>query len=192
MYMTRYKYYFKKPKSEITKDILKFLLISGMICIAATSPYFGVNIVRGIKRMRRYKRKKVYDAFYKLRKSEHIQTKTKGGQIYISLTKKGKSMAGWLQIDELKIKKPKKWDKKWRLVAFDISQLKRIYREALRGKLKELGFHQLQKSVWIHPFNCKDEINLLIDFFGFSKEEIRLVLADNIGDDRELKELFKL
>ena len=190
--MTKYKYYFKKPKSEITKDVFKALLISGMICIAATSPYFGTNLIKGFKRLKEYNKKKVYNTFYKLRKNGHIRIKSQKGQIYISLTKKGKNMAGWLQIDNLKIKRPKKWDRKWKLVAFDISQPKAIYREALRGKLKELGFHQLQKSIWIHAFNCKDEINLLIDFFGFSKEEVRLIIADSIGDDRELKELFKV
>jgi len=190
--MSKYKYYFKKPKSEITKDIFKILLISGAICIAATSPYFGLNLIKGFKRLKKYKKKRVYDTFYKLRKNGHIQMKSRGGQIYISLTDKGKRMAGWLQIDALKIKKPKKWDRKWRLVAFDISQLRMIYREALRGKLKELGFRQVQKSVWIHPFNCRDEINLLRDFFGFSQDEVRLIIADNIERDKEYKEIFKL
>ena len=101
-------------------------------------------------------------------------------------------MAGWMQIDDLKIKKPKKWDKKWRLVAFDISQSKKIYREAFRGKLKDLGFISFQKSIWISPYNCKDEINLLIDFFDFSNNEIRLIVADHVSDDRKFRKLFKI
>lgn len=190
--MTKYKYYFKKPKSEITKDIFKFLLISGLVCIAATSPYFGVNLVQGIKNMKKYKRKRVYDTFYKLKKNGYIQTRNKGGQIYISLTEKGKRRAGWMQIDDLKIEKPKTWDKKWRIVMFDIIELKRTHREAFRGKLKELGFKPLQKSVWINPFECKDEISLLRDFFGLIEKDIRLVIANNIEKDKELKEMFKL
>jgi len=75
---------------------------------------------------------------------------------------------------------------------FDVAQLKRTYREALRGKLKELGFYQLQKSVWVHPFNCKAEIELLKDFFGFSEKEMRLMIVENIGNDKELKKLFIL
>jgi DNA-binding transcriptional regulator PaaX len=116
----------------------------------------------------------------------------KGGQIYIRLTEKGKKMAGWLQIDALKIKRPKKWDGKWRLVIFDISQLKKFYREAFRGKLKELGFYPLQKSVWIFPFDCKDEIELLRDFFGLSQNEMRLITAQDIGPDDWLKNKFKI
>ena len=97
-----------------------------------------------------------------------------------------------MQIDSLKIKKPKKWDKKWRVVVFDIVELKKIRREAFRGKLKELGFRPLQKSVWVHPFNCKDEIALLRRFFGLSENDIRLITANKIEKDKELKSLFKL
>jgi DNA-binding transcriptional regulator PaaX len=97
--------------------------------------------------MKKISQKKVSDAFYQLRKRGLIRFENKGGQIYIYLTEKGKKFAGILQIDELKIKNSKKWDKKWRILIFDIAQLKRIYREAFRGKLKELGFYQLQKSV---------------------------------------------
>ena len=190
--MSKYKYYFKKPKSEITKDILKALLISGMVCIAATSPYFGVNIVRGIKRMKNYKRKRIYDAFYNLRKSGRINMKNRSGQIYVSLTKKGKAMAGWMQIDDLKIAKPEKWDKKWRIVAFDIVEFKKLHREAFRGKLKELGFQPIQKSVWICPYDCKDEIDLLRDFFGLSETDLRLIVTDSLGEDKEFKKNFKL
>ena len=96
------------------------------------------------------------------------------------------------QIDDLKIKKPKKWDRKWRVLIFDIAQLKKIYREALRGKLKVLGFYQLQKSVWVHPFDCKAEIKMLKDFFGLSDREIRLIVAENIGEYGEIKKFFKM
>lgn len=97
-----------------------------------------------------------------------------------------------MQIDSLKIKKPRKWDGKWRLVFFDISNLKRIYREAFRGKLKELGFYQLQKSVWVHAFNCQAEIELLKDFFALSDKELRFIITDNIGSDEDFKKFFRI
>jgi len=101
-------------------------------------------------------------------------------------------MAGFLQIDDLKIKRPKKWDGKWRVLIFDIAQLKKLYREALRGKLKELGFYQLQKSVWVCPFDCRAEVEILKDFFGLKDNELRLILAIDIENDTFLKKHFKL
>ncbi len=190
--MSKYKYYFAKPRSEITKDILKWLAISGAICIAATSPYFGINLIRSFKNKKKYKQKNVYDAFYNLKRRGYIDIKSRNHQIYISLTKEGRKKAGRFQIDSLEINKPKKWDRKWRIVIFDIAQLKNLQRNAFRGKLKELGFFPLQKSVWIHPYPCKDEIELLREFFGLSQKEIRLITAENIENDKFLKKIFKL
>jgi len=194
MKIGKYKYYFRKPKSEIVKDILYGLLTVGAITIAASSPSFGWNlwkaILKGKIKSNDFK-KKAYNAFQVLLKRGEIKIEKKGKQIYISLTEKGKARAGWLQINDLKIKKPKKWDRKWRIVIFDISQLKKIYREAFRGKLKELGFYPLQKSVWVHPFDCEAEIELLREFFGFSEEELRLIVAENIGNTKEFKKFFE-
>jgi len=190
--MSKYKYYFRKPKSEITKDILKWLVTSGMIYVAASSPYFVISLMRNSKRWKRYKRKNIYNAFYRLQKNGCINIREKDHQFYVSLTPKGKKKANWLQIDSLEIKRPKKWDKKWRILMFDISELKKFHRELLRGKLKELGFYQLQKSVWLIPFDCRDELGLLKDFFGFSEKEVRMIIAENIGSDSKFKKIFRI
>lgn len=192
MGLKKYKYYFKKPKSEISKDVLTGLLIAGVICIAGSSPYFIRNLLKNYKKWKKYPKRKVYDTFYNFKRSGLIEIKKEGHQIYISLTKEGKKKAGMLQIDSLKIKRPKKWDGKWRIIIFDIAQLKKIYREALRGKLKELGFRPLQKSVWVYPFDCQAEIEVLKDFFGLSEKEVRLIVAEDIGKDNELRQFFKL
>jgi len=191
----KYKYYFRKPKSEIVKDLLHWLFVAGCICFAATSPYFFINLLKAFKRWRKskkYNRRKVYDAFHQLRKKGAIKIERKEHQVYIRLTEEGKKLAGCLQIDALKIKRPKKWDKKWRIIIFDISELKRLYRDAFRGKLKELGFYPLQKSVWICPFDCRDEIELLREFFGLKEKELRLIVAENIGKDDWLRKIFKI
>jgi DNA-binding transcriptional regulator PaaX len=190
--MTKYKYYLRKPKSEIVKDLLCGLATAGAICIAASSPYFGINLLRGIKGWGKYKKRNVTNNLSRLRKLGCIEVKMASGQIYINLTERGKKLANWMQIDALKITKPKKWDKKWRLVIFDISQLKKFYREIFRGKLKELGFCQLQKSVWVHPFNCEDEIQLLRDFCNLTEKEIRIIVSENIGSDKELRNHFEV
>jgi len=192
MSFKKYKYYFKKPRSAIVKDIFRWLMIAGAVSIAATSPYFLRNLFIYNKRLKRYPNKKISDTFYNLKRQKLIKIQSKNHQIYISLTKEGKNKAGWLQIDNLKIAKPKKWDKKWRVVIFDIAQLKKLHREAFRGKLKELGFYPLQKSVWIHPFDCRDEIELLKDFFGLLEKELRLIIAEDVGNDNKLKEIFKI
>lgn len=190
--MSKYKYYFRKPKSEITKDILRGLLITGLIAVAATSPYFVSNLMRAMKKNKRYERKKLYDTFYKLRKRGCIKFEKRNHQIYMSLTDEGRKKAGIYQINDLKIKKPGKWDGKWRIILFDISEKKKIKREAFRGKLKELGFYPFQKSAWIHPYDCRDEVDLLKTFFGLNEQELRLIIAQDIGGNGFLRNKFKV
>lgn len=183
---------FKKSRSEIVKDIFNTLILGGAIAVAATSPYFLVNLLRGYQRWKKYQKKKVYDAFSCLRRAGYIKIEKRNHQIYIFLTEKGKKKAGRFQIDNLRIKKAKNWDGKWRLILFDVAELKKIHREALRGKLKELGFYPLQKSVWVTPFECQKEIDLLREFFGLSQNELRLVVSGEIGPNESPRQFFKI
>jgi len=190
--MSKYKYYFRKPRSEIAKDLLKWLFISGGIYLSAGSPHFYQNLQRDYKKWRKYKKKQLHNVFYNFQKNGYIEIDWQGKQMYMSLTKEGKKKANWLQVDELKIKKPRKWDKRWRIVMFDVSEKNKFKREVFRGKLKELDFYELQKSVWITPFNCLDEINLLKDFLNFSDKEVRMIIATEIGEEESLKKKFKI
>ena len=189
--MTKYKYYFKKPKSEIVNDILLWLFIAGAISIAATSPYFGINAWRAFRK-KKYPKRKFSDTFTRLQRKKVIFVEKRGHEVRVSLTPEGRKLAGYMQIDSLKIKRPAKWDKKWRLVLFDIAQLKLIHRNAFRTKLKELGFVLFQKSVWLHAFDCQDEIELLKDFFGLSDNEVCLITAEKIPNEEKFKKYFAI
>lgn len=190
--MTQYKYYFKKPKEQIAKDILIALAASGVIVVAATSPFFLANLLRALKREKHYQHGSAYSAFYRLKKEGCFHIKKKNRQMYISLTEKGRKKAGRFQINHLAIKKPKRWDSKWRIIFFDVEEKHRSKREALRGFLKQLNLYQIQKSVWIHPYDCRDEVSLLRDFFGLTYRELRLIVSDDIGDDKEIRTYFNL
>jgi len=190
---------FQKNKKEIAKIIIKTLLITGGIAVASTSPFFMSRLLPKIikyakyrMKQKAYEKKRFYNAFYKLRKQGYVKMEYRGKQLYISLTKEGRKWAGKYQIDDLKIKKPRKWDKKWRLLIFDIKDKQKVKREALRGKLKELGFYQLQKSVWICPYEFHKEADILRSFFGFNQEEMNIITASNIENDRKAKIFFNI
>lgn len=190
--MSKYKYYFRKPRSEIVKDIFYWLTVAGAVSIAATSPYFVPNAIKAYNNFKKYPKLKVSDTFSKLRRRGLIEIERKGAQIFIRLTAEGRKRAGIYQINNLSIRKPQKWDRKWRLVIFDIAELKKVHREAFRGKIKELGFLPIQRSVWIQPFPCGDEIALLRDFFGLDKKDVQIILAEKIENEENLKKAFNL
>ncbi|HCX28109.1 MAG TPA: hypothetical protein DHI91_03145, partial [Candidatus Portnoybacteria bacterium] len=65
------------------------------------------------------------------------------------------------------------------MVLFDIPERQKPARDALRSKLKRLGFFEFQKSIFVHPFSCKDEIEFLIEFFQI-KSYVRYGLLERI------------
>lgn len=185
----------RKTKS-ITKEILKYLLWIGIFYFAASSPYFCYKIwkdlLRGKYSKKRFTKKRISNSFNYLKKRRLIEIQRNGSDIKIFLTKEGEKLAKKYQIDSLKIENPKKWDKKWRVVIFDIAQIKRTIRDIFRRKLKELGFYCLQRSVWVYPYPCEKEIKILRDFLGVENRSIKLIIAESVEDDKFLKEFFKL
>jgi len=107
------------------------------------------------------------------------------------LTKKGEQKVLKYKIDELKITEPKRWDKKWRLVIFDIPNSKKPAREVFRELLKRLGFVQLQKSVFLQPFPCEDEIEFLRLNFGISKF-VQTIIISKLENEEFYKQKFNL
>ncbi|MCK5416097.1 hypothetical protein KAI92_01565 [Candidatus Parcubacteria bacterium] len=107
------------------------------------------------------------------------------------LTKDGMRIANKLNFRNIKIKKPVNWDKKWRVVMFDVSEKNRFARDSLRGMLKRLKFVELQKSVFVYPYECEKEINMLIQFFGINSS-VKFLEANYINNQNDLKKIFKL
>jgi len=57
------------------------------------------------------------------------------------------------------IKRKTKWNKKWNILIFDIYEDRKYFRDILRERILKFGFGQLQKSVWINPYDFSEEIN---------------------------------
>jgi hypothetical protein len=84
---------------------------------------------------------------------------------------------------EFKIKKIK-WDEKWRFVTFDIPEDLKHARLAFSYKLKELGFYNFQRSLFVLPFPCEKEIKMLTDLLGITPHVHLLTCSRFKGDER--------
>ena len=74
---------------------------------------------------------------------------------------------------------------------FDIPMRFTKGREALRYHLKKLNFFQFQKSAWIYPYPCEDEIIFIADFFGLGKH-VEILTVESILRDKKVKKYFHL
>lgn len=96
----------------------------------------------------------------------------------------------WRRAD-FKLKRPKKWDNKWRIIIFDIPEKKRWVRDEIRQIFVEAGFIKLQNSVWVYPYDCEDVIGLLKTDFGIGRDML-YIIADQIENDKYLRDEFGL
>ncbi|MDP2669081.1 MAG: CRISPR-associated endonuclease Cas2 [bacterium] len=169
------------------------LLLGGLVLGLSGSPHQYFSVLKTIgKDWERINKRALHNAIKNLYRSKLIDAKDNSdGTTTLSLTNKGKTKALTYQIDEIKVRPMKKWDHKWRLVLFDIPESRKKARDALSLKLKRAGFYKLQKSVFISPFECQEEIDFVIEFFSLSPY-VRTILADHIDNELHLKTIFNL
>lgn len=181
-----------RVKGTVSQEILRSLLKGGAFVLAAQSPRFWMKAYAGKFHSLGFRDQEVRDAFAYLRRKNLLYTEKRGKQVYIRLTQEGEQEAGKFQINKLVIPRQRKWDKRWRLIVFDIPEKLKIKREAFRGKLKELGFLQLQKSIWVYPYPCEKQVKLLREFFTLTPEHLRVLEVEKIEEDSLLRKFFKL
>jgi len=109
----------------------------------------------------------------------------------LSLTKQGDDFLRKIRLYNYKLPRPKSWDKKWRILIFDIREEIKGTREKVRNTLISIGFIRLQDSVWVYPYDCEDLINLLKADFEIGKN-LLYIIADSIENDKEIRSYFKL
>ncbi len=177
--------------SSVNKKIL-LLLSAGVAFGYSYTPQRQFKILKTLSReWKKLDRKKLKQAIRELYRSKAIEIKENPDKSYtLILTNKGKVRALTYHFQDMKIKK-EKWDGKWRIVIFDIPEKLRNGRDTLRQKLKNLGFYELQKSVFIFPYKCEDEIEFIIEFFNLRKY-VRFGILETVDNELHLKKIFKL
>jgi len=177
--------------AQVTLCIVAIASLPALVFLAAAMGN-AVQIFKQFETSKRFNKKQIRNTINYLRRQKLIEyIADKDGKTIVKITKKGETRLKAFDIDLIEIKKPKKWDRKWRLVMFDIPMRFTKGREALRYHLKKLNFFQFQKSAWIYPYPCEDEIIFIADFFGLGKH-VEILTVESILRDKKVKKYFHL
>lgn len=134
---------------------------------------------------RQYKRNNFNHLVWRSLKTGYIEKVVKDGMPYLRLTSTGKNRIE-RDFPLLAIQRGK-WDKKWRIVIFDIEETSKQTRERFRRKLKELGFGMLQESVFISPYDIAKDFAEFIEKQDLSDSAYVLEVSNIvIGDIKSL------
>jgi DNA-binding transcriptional regulator PaaX len=176
---------------DIGKTILLVLAASGFVITLAAFP--GIAYALKALKKKEFENYPVYrinQAMKRMIKQQLIRIEEVEDKVNITILDKGKKRFYDYSLSKLKLKKGS-WDQKWRVVVFDIPEEKRIARDLLRAKMKELGFYILQKSVWVTPWPCRDEIDFIKHFYEVAPC-VRLIEGSRFEGEEFVKAYFRL
>lgn len=138
-----------------------------------------------VKYRRKYGRIRFSKFIYYLKKKGYIEAKTWKERKAIVLTPKGfaKIFSKQNSAAELILRN----DGKWQMVIFDIPEKLRKLRNQFRGRLRVLGYKQLQQSAWVSPYEVESQTKKIIGSLNL-EDEVRIFIVESI-QELELKEL---
>ena len=178
----------RRRKENIQKGILMAVGAAGLLSVALLAPNALQVIDRSAKK---FFTNNIYRSRDRLIEKGLLVFVQKGGKKYLQITKNGERQLLLWGVAGYVLPKPKRWDKKWRMLSFDIWERRRGVRDKLRLVLRRIGFYQLHKSLWVYPYDCEDFIQLLKADFRVGKG-VLYVIADQIENDKALREHFDL
>lgn len=173
---------------------------AGIIALAATMPNalgLAAKILDKKYPNRRFTRRekelKIAQGFYYLKRSGLVVIHPSARDLKIYLTKKGKRRFKKLNIQALTITHSKKWNGRWWQVAADIPTEKhKLGADAFRKKVKEMKFYPLQRTLWIYPFDPREEIEFLARYYGIDRFVTLMEISRlDLQDENVLDEYFR-
>lgn len=158
----------KFQRGELMKKVLLVIGTGLVIGAVFTMPgiLFALKPFFGTKKSSSQALRKTYEA---LVRKKFVSVRKEKGKYILETTETGKKQQKEYQVGDVKIPVPRVWNGTWRMIVFDIPESKKPAREALRNTLEYLDCYRFQDSVYIHPFECENEIDFVTEIFGVQK-----------------------
>lgn len=185
----------RQTTAALIDGILKFVAGGGFLTTALIAPNATKLLDKPMAKLmkdldKRSRAREIKRVTYYMKQQGLIAFMPRDYEHGIVITAAGRRRLKNRDYETLKIPRQAKWDKKWRLVFFDIPETEKTKRDAFSHKLRLLGLQQLQKSIWIHPFYCRDEISKVTETLGISNY-ITYVEISQMDREAKLKQRFK-
>lgn len=181
----------KKRRARNYRDAaLMAVGAAGLIAVAAMAP----SLVRllettGVNARLRYRAKTTLG---KLKARGEIEFVERDGKKYVRLTARGEEALALAQEKmALPEQRPRSWDRRYRLVIFDIPEKRKRTRDRLRHEMRGVGFLRIQDSTWLYPYDCEEFVALLKAELRVGKDVLYAVVEE-IENDGWIRKHFSL
>ena len=174
-------------RKNIQNIILGTVAVDGLLSVAVVAP----NVIGAMAKLGIIPTKRQKEIIKRSRQRLIERGLLEYKEGFLKLTTKGEVELRGAEIRGFRLEKPTKWDKKWRVLIFDIKEKRKILRDKVRRTLVSVGFVRLQDSVWIYPYDCEDLITLLKADFKIGKDLLYMIV-DELEYDLPLRQRFNL
>lgn len=148
-------------------------------------PYLDEKRKREANEWKKYNTWRLRQLLRRLERQKMVEIK---GDV-VQITEKGKKKL--LKYDIANMELAKKTDGYWRLIIYDVANLKKSQRDIFRKMLKQLKLLQLQESVYLTPLICEQEIEYLRQQFDIGAD-VMVIKVAHIENEIVYKEYFGL
>jgi len=183
----------KRRRVAVEQALMGVLAATAILGLAATAP----NAVQLLKYVdlgvitRRDPRRRLSESVSRLRRKGLVEWVGGDGAWHLRLTEKGRRHAARIRLQTIKIPRPRRWDRRWRFVMFDIPEKRRALRQQVRSIVTRLGFYRFQDSVWAYPYDCEEIVALFKLDLG-AGNNLRYIVADAVEYDAPMRKHFGL
>jgi len=184
----------KNNKLIKVKELLTFIAKQGYILfnLPSQSPFkieSLLEINEEWNNWKKFNKSHLNKTLKRLKEQKIVDIQIKANQQIIRITKKGQIKVLRYAVEELSLKKTVRWDRKWRLVIYDIPASKRQVQEQIRKSLKKMDFYQIQESVYLTPYPCFEEIEFLRGFYSL-EDQIKILTINELENDSAYRTYF--
>ena len=178
----------KRVKGYIQNAIFATVATAGILLVAMAAPN-TLQLLGKVPGMRRSRfNAQARTALGRLAQKGWIVFERRDGKHLARSTEPGKRPVAF-EAQETGLYPRRRWDKRWRIVMFDVPERRRAVRDKLRMTMKSFGFVRLQDSAWVYPYDCEDLIALLKAELKIGFSALYLVV-EHIENDKYLREEF--
>ncbi|MEK7093015.1 MAG: hypothetical protein AAB927_00850 [Patescibacteria group bacterium] len=178
-------------RGELTRDILRLVGAGVVIAGAAVMAPNTIQLIDYFNPKGQAERNRIWKAIKYLEAKNRVSIENKDNNTYVTLTERGNLKLTEDSIADLAVDTPRRWDHKWRFVMFDLPARHDGVRQAFRKKIEDFGFKLYQRSVFIYPYECHEEVHTVARWYGVD-QHIRYVVATEIHDMRHFVREFDL
>lgn len=182
----------KRIRTNVQQTLLAAIALTGVVLVAAIAPNAPVALSKLPSFRRAQLRYQYRTVLGRLAAKGHIVFEKRDGKQYARITDSGRNMLAFEQEKaKLSHAKKRRWNRRWRVIIFDVPEKRRQTRDRLRNVMERTGFVRLQDSVWVFPYDCEDFISLL-------KAELKIgaavlyMVVEHIENDKYLRAHFGL